>query len=61
MSLENQKKFLVELLDKNLLYVNFSEIEDKNNQSTDEEKENKITIFITNKKWQQYHLYQILI
>jgi len=26
LSLENQKKFLVELLDKNMLYVNYSEI-----------------------------------
>jgi len=30
LSLENKKKFLIELLDKNLLYKNYSEMNDKN-------------------------------
>lgn len=38
LNLENQKKFLAELLDKNLLYVNHSEIEDVNYWVSDEEK-----------------------
>ncbi|MCH2188809.1 site-specific DNA-methyltransferase [Candidatus Gracilibacteria bacterium] len=38
LSLENQKKFLAELLDKNLLYVNHSEIEDESYGVSDEEK-----------------------
>jgi len=38
LSLENQKKFLAELLDKNLLYVNHSEIEDVNYGVSEEEK-----------------------
>ena len=29
LSLEEQKQFLIELLDKNQLYVNYSEIDDK--------------------------------
>ena len=29
LSIEDQKKFLIELLDKNDLYVNYSEIEDR--------------------------------
>ena len=29
LSFENQKRFLIEILDKNDLYVNYSEIEDK--------------------------------
>ena len=38
LSLGNQKKFLSDLLDKNLLYVNHSEIEDMNYWVSDEEK-----------------------
>jgi adenine-specific DNA-methyltransferase len=41
-SLTDQKKFLIEVLDKNHLYVNYSEIEDKDyNISTDDKKLNK--------------------
>ena len=39
LSLENQKRFLAELLDKNLLYVNHSEVEDVNYGVSDEDKE----------------------
>lgn len=37
LSLENQKKFLIECLDKNALYVNYSEIEDKQYNVSDED------------------------
>lgn len=35
---EDFRKFLLEIIDKNLLYKNFSEINDKNNEITDKEK-----------------------
>lgn len=35
---ENFRKFLLEIIDKNLLYKNFSEINDKTNEITDKEK-----------------------
>lgn len=38
LSLEDQKRFLMEVLDKNLLYVNLSEIEDKDYGIPDEDK-----------------------
>jgi adenine-specific DNA-methyltransferase len=38
LSLEDQKKFLVAVLDKNHLYVNYSEIEDKDYKISDEDK-----------------------
>ncbi len=38
LSIEDQKKFLIELLDKNMLYVNMSEIDDTKNGVSDEEK-----------------------
>jgi adenine-specific DNA-methyltransferase len=42
MSFENQKKFLIECLDKNQLYVNFSEIDDSDYEiSEDDKKLNK--------------------
>lgn len=42
LSLENQKKFLVECLDKNQLYVNYSEIDDEEYAvSEEDEKLNK--------------------
>ena len=42
LSINNQKKFLIECLDKNQLYVNFSEIEDKEyGVSSDDKKLNK--------------------
>lgn len=42
LSIEDQKKFLIELLDKNMLYVNMSEIDDiKNGVSDDEKKINR--------------------
>lgn len=41
--LEDQKKFLIEVLDKNHLYVNYSEIEDKDYKISEEDKKlNKI-------------------
>ncbi len=39
LTLEEQKQFLVETLDKNQLYVNYSEIEDKDYNVSDEDKE----------------------
>ena len=42
LSLEEQKQFLIAMLDKNQLYVNYSEIEDENYQiSGDDKKLNK--------------------
>ena len=42
LSIVDQKKFLIEVLDKNHLYVNYSEIDDKDyNISTDDKKLNK--------------------
>lgn len=42
LSIDNQKKFLIECLDKNQLYVNYSEIEDKEyGVSSDDKKLNK--------------------
>jgi len=38
LSLENQKKFLIKVLDKNHLYVNFSEIDDKDYKVSEEDK-----------------------
>jgi len=38
LSLDDQKKFLIEVLDKNLLYVNYSEIEDKDYNISKEDK-----------------------
>ncbi|TXK93129.1 type III restriction endonuclease subunit M, partial [Methylococcaceae bacterium HT1] len=38
LSLEEQKQFLISVLDKNQLYVNYSEIEDKDYQISDEDK-----------------------
>jgi len=38
LSLENKKRFLIELLDKNLLYKNYSEIDDKNSWVSEEDK-----------------------
>lgn len=38
LSIWDQKKFLIELLDKNMLYVNMSEIDDTKNGVSDEEK-----------------------
>ena len=38
LSIEDQKRFLIELLDKNMLYVNMSEIDDIKNGVSDEEK-----------------------
>jgi len=38
LSLEEQKQFLIELLDKNQLYVNYSEIDDETYQVSEEEK-----------------------
>ncbi len=38
LSIENMKKFLIELLDKNLLYVNYSEMEDETYNIDDEDK-----------------------
>lgn len=37
-SLQNQKKFLIEVLDKNHLYVNYSEIDDKDYKISAEDK-----------------------
>ena len=37
LSIENQRKFLIECLDKNHLYINYSEIEDKDYGLTEEE------------------------
>lgn len=37
LSIEEQKAFLMDILDKNLLYLNYSEIEDKNNKVSDED------------------------
>ncbi len=39
LDVENQKKFLIECLDKNQLYVNFSEIDDADYNVSDEDKE----------------------
>jgi len=39
LSLEDQKRFLISILDKNLLYVPYSEIEDKTYKISDEDKE----------------------
>lgn len=39
LSLDDQKRFLIEVLDKNLLYVNYSEIEDADFEVSDEDKE----------------------
>lgn len=38
LGLEDQKKFLIEVLDKNLLYVNYSEIDDKDYKISKEDK-----------------------
>jgi adenine-specific DNA-methyltransferase len=38
LSIENQKRFLLECLDKNHLYVNYSEIEDKEYGVSEEDK-----------------------
>jgi len=38
LSLENQKKFLIQVLDKNHLYVNYSEINDKSYNISEEDK-----------------------
>jgi adenine-specific DNA-methyltransferase len=38
LTLDDQKKFLIEVLDKNLLYVNYSEIEDKDYNISKEDK-----------------------
>lgn len=52
LSLDNKKKFLIEVLDKNMLYVNFSEIDDKDyNISAEDKKLNKH--FYTLEKQQQ--------
>ena len=37
LSIEEQKAFLMDILDKNLLYLNYSEIEDKNNKVSNED------------------------
>jgi len=37
LSIEEQKAFLMDILDKNLLYLNYSEIDDKNNNVSDED------------------------
>ncbi len=43
LSIENQKRFLLECLDKNHLYVNYSEIDDEEYQISDEDKKiNKV-------------------
>ena len=39
LSIANQKKFLIECLDKNQLYINLSEIEDKEYGVSKEDKE----------------------
>ena len=39
LSIDNQKKFLIECLDKNQLYVNYSEIEDKEYEVSKEDKD----------------------
>ena len=39
LSLDQQKQFLIELLDKNQLYVNCSEIEDESNEVSEEDKQ----------------------
>ena len=39
LSIENQKKFLIECLDKNQLYVNLSEIDDTEYEISKEDKE----------------------
>jgi len=39
LSLEEQKQFLIELLDKNQLYVNYSEIDDKDFEVSDTDKQ----------------------
>jgi adenine-specific DNA-methyltransferase len=36
--LDNLKILLIELLDKNMLYINYSEIDDENNKVSDEDK-----------------------
>jgi adenine-specific DNA-methyltransferase len=38
LSLEDQKQFLIEVLDKNLLYVNYSEIDDADFEVSEEDK-----------------------
>ena len=38
LSLDNQKKFLIELLDKNMLYVNYSDIDDEDYKISDADK-----------------------
>ena len=38
LTFENQKKFLLEILDKNMLYVPLSEIDDKTHQVADDVK-----------------------
>jgi len=38
LSLEDQKRFLIEILDKNQLYVNYSEIDDKDYQVSETDK-----------------------
>lgn len=38
LSMENKKRFLIELLDKNLLYKNYSEIDDENSWVNEEDK-----------------------
>ena len=38
LSLEDQKRFLMELLDKNLLYVNYCDIDDKEFEISDADK-----------------------
>jgi adenine-specific DNA-methyltransferase len=39
LTLSDQKKFLMEILDKNLLYVNYCDIEDEEFAISDEDKE----------------------
>lgn len=38
LSLDEQKRFLLEIIDKNQLYVNYTEIEDVDYQCSEEEK-----------------------
>ncbi len=38
LSLKDQKRFLIEILDKNQLYVNYSEIDDKDYNISDTDK-----------------------
>lgn len=39
LSMEEQKKLLIEILDKNMLYINYYDIDDENNNLSDETKE----------------------